>query len=205
MTQTQIPIRDEVFYLNRFKEAVKPYTQYESDRVRHTFSVEIYKGIAIVMWDKITKSPDPNAEERHTYQAFLWQVGSSYDTLPYLGWHYQGCITTMYSKSFNSFESVLKKARKKAEFFNNLYSHKNELIQLSRQETPFIHTKSKPVFNALVGDVVRIRAFGRGRLGKVIGTSGRSFVVAYMTPSNDTDVHHKILPLQFIFERTETP
>lgn len=200
---TQIPTRDKDFYLDRFKEAVKPYTQYESDRVRHDFAVEIYNGVAIVMWDKITKSPDPNAEERHTLQAFLWQVGSPYDNLPNLGWHYQGTITTLSGRSYNSFESILKQARKKADFFGSLYSHKSELIKLARTDTPSVWSNSTSIYNAQVNDVVRIRAFGRARLGKVIATTGNRFVVAYMTPSNNIEVHYKTLPLAFIYPKDE--
>jgi hypothetical protein len=59
----------------------------------------------------------------------------------------------------------------------------------------------EPIYNALIGDVVALRAFGRVRLGKIVKLTGSRFVVAYMTPSNSQDVHYKTLPLNYIYPR----
>lgn len=200
MTTTTTPTRDKQFYLDRFINALGSWTT-PNPKVRHEYHAEIYKETAIVVWNRITTSP--SGEETNNLQAFLWQVGTPYDTLNQLGWHYQGCITTMFGRSLTSLEVTLKKAYKKADFYEKLYSHKDELMKLARTNTPHVWHNSSPIFNARVNDVVRIRAFGKARLGKVISTTGSRFVVGYMTPSNNLEVHYKTLPLMYIYPKDE--
>ena len=83
-----------------------------------------------------------------------------------------------------------------------MYSHKAELIALSQAYlTRGRTTYATPLYNALIGDVVAISAFGRTRLGKVVKLVGSRFVVAYMTPSNSQDVHYKTLPLNHLYPK----
>lgn len=168
----------ESFYRERFKRSViSRYSELGE------VYCEIYKGFAIVNWKLTTR-----------YTNIIYEVGGEYDRLVNLAWLSQGAVTQGFAD--NDFDKSLAKAKKKIDTLSLMYSIKDELIALSH----IYQSSSDQVFNARVGDVVGIRAFGRKRLGKVVKTQGSRFVVAYMTPSNSLDIHFKVVPLAQIYE-----
>ena len=189
-------VRDESFYLERFKRCVNDRNYMNGRMVDEHFKCEIYKGFAIVIWQVEWQTP-VNNKTRTTFNNYVWEVGGVFDNLDNLGWISQGCITTGYNSE--SYEKTVKKSRKKVDLLAEIYSHKSELIGLSHQYQS--RAKSEPIYNALIGDVVAIHAFNRTRLGKIVKLVGNRFVVAYMTPSNQNDVHYKTLPLSQIYPK----
>lgn len=189
-------VRDESFYLERFKNAVNDRGYANGRIIDENFHCEIYKGFAIVTWKQ--EWQQSNKQTRITFNNYVWEVGGVFDHLGYLGWIAQGCVTTGYNGV--SYEKAIKKIRKRVDLLAEMYSHKSELIALS-QKYPSIFNNSTPLYNALVGDVVAIRAFARARLGKVVKLVGSRFVVAYMTPSNQNDIHYKTLPLSQLYPK----
>lgn len=195
---TTITKRDEQFYIERFKKTLSV----QNSRKKNEVHCEIYKGFAVLIWQ--IDHDTPQGTTKSSFYGYVWRNGGEYDALETLGWGYQGVVAHISGKSLTDLQTAFKKLKKKVDFHANIDNHKNELIKLSHSDCPSIWGNDESVFNALVGDVVRINAFGRTRLGKVVSTSGRRFVVAYMTPSNSIDIHHKILPLQFIFPKEKT-
>ena len=191
-------VRDESFYLDRFKECVSKAGYSNHGRINDTnFHCEIYKGFAIVTWEQ--EWQQTNNQTRVTFNNYVWEVGGVFDHLPNLGWIAQGCVTTGYNA--DTYEKSIKKIRKRVDLLAEMYQHKKELMALSVSYSARIANNSPSVYNALIGDVVAIRAFGRTRLGKIVKLVGSRFVVAYMTPSNPHDVHYKTLPLSQIFPK----
>lgn len=187
-------VRDESFYLDRFTNTLTS-SGYTNGRVVDTeVSCEIYKGFAIVTWKQ--EWQQPNNQTRVTFNNYVWEVGGVFDHLVNLGWISQGCVSTGYSAT--SYEQAIKKMRRKVDLLSLVYSEKSELQALSQT---WIRRLEEPVYNALIGDVVAIRAFGRTRLGKIVKLVGNKFVVAYMTPSNSHDVHYKTLPLSHLYKK----
>lgn len=190
-------VRDESFYLERFKNALND-RGYVNGRVVDTdITCEIYKGFAIVTWKQDWNTPTQGVT-RQTFSNYVWEVGGVFDHLTNLGWIAQGCVTTGFNADTQ--EKALKKSRKKVDLLAEMYSHKAELIALSQTFNRRVG-HLEPLYNALIGDVVTIHAFGRRRLGKVVKLVGSRFVVAYMTPSNSQDVHYKTLPLTHLYPK----
>lgn len=201
--ETQSPVntnvRDESFYLERFKACVADRGYSNHGRIVDTnFRCEIHKGFAIVTWEQEWDTPTKGVT-RTTYNSYVWEVGGVFDHLTSLAWISQGCVTTGYNST--NHEQAIKKARKKVDLLSEVYSHKSELQGLSQIYRVRGSGFQEPVYNALIGDVVAIRAFGRTRLGKIVKLIGSRFVVAYMTPSNSHDVHYKTLPLSQIYPK----
>jgi len=203
--ETQSPtvntnVRNESFYLQRFKNCVDDRGYANHGRIEDTnFSCEIYKGFAIVTWQQEWNTPTQGVT-RKTFNNYVWEVGGVFDNLTSLGWISQGCVATGYGAV--SLEQTIKKARKKVDLLAELYKHKQELQGLSHANQRRIsYQNDTPLYNALVGDVVAISAFGRTRLGKIVKLVGSRFVVAYMTPSNSHDVHYKTLPLTHLYPK----
>ena len=191
-------VRNESFYLERFKNALNDRGYVNGRVIDEDTYCEIYKGFAIVTWKQEWKQA--NKTSRIVFSNYVWEVGGVFDHLGSLGWIAQGCVATGYNA--DTHEKALKKSRKKVDLLAEIYSHKGELIALSQTYlSRGRSTYATPVYNALIGDVVAIRAFGRTRLGKVVKLVGSRFVVAYMTPSNTHDVHYKTLPLSQLYPK----
>lgn len=190
-------VPNESFYLERFKRIVQSSYMRNGRLVDEDYTCEIYKGFAIVTWKQVINQP--NNTTRDNFTSYVWEVGGIFDKLPNLGWISNGCVTVTWNSP--TYEKAITKVRKKVDLLSELYAHKSELQALSTQYHARITGNSEPIYNALVGDVVCIRAFGRSRLGKVVKTTGNRFVVAYMTPSNSNDVHYKKLPLSQIYPK----
>ena len=192
-------VRDESFYLERFKRIVKDRYATHGRFNDQDFYCEIYKGFAIVCWQQVWNTPTGNTP-RVVLNNYVWEVGGLFDHLENLAWVSQGCVTTGYGSK--NFTDSIKKVKKKIDVLSDLYSIKSELFVLSRtSRSRGIASTESPVFNASVGDVVAIHAFGRTRLGKIVRTTGNRFIVGYMTPSNPHDVHYKTLRLNDIYPR----
>lgn len=196
-TITQSTTRDEAFYLERFKRAVARGTFTNGRIVDEDYYCELYKGFAIVNWKREYTQPSGTTAENHS--AFVWEIGGAVDHLTDLNWVSQGVITWGYGSK--NLEQSLKKIRKKLDMFALMYPRKQELQTLSFIRVPSIRSGASSVFNARVNDVVAIRAFGRSRAGIVVATKGSRFVVAYMTPSNQQDIHYKVLPLNYLYPK----
>jgi len=190
-------VRNESFYLERFKSCVARSYAVNGRIVDTDYFCEIYKGFAIVTWKQ--EWNNVNNGTRIKFSNYVWEVGGVFDHLENLGWIAQGCVVTGYNADTQ--EKALKKARKRVDLLAEIYSHKSELMGLSQMWLPRGVTTVTPVYNALIGDVVAIRAFGRARLGKIVKLVGSRFVVAYMTPSNTHDIHYKTLPLSQIYPK----
>lgn len=199
-TETLTPVNtnvcDESFYSERFKNTIRTSWSSESSTLNDVYC-EIYKGFAIVTWKREISST--NGTTRPNFNNYIWEVGGVFDHLKALNWIGQGCVATGYGAV--SFEQTIKKARKKVDLLAVLYCEKSELQALSCAYTKRIVHDEEPIYNARIGDVVRIHAFGRARLGKIVKTVGSRFIVAYMTPSNPHDVHYKTLPLDRLYEK----
>lgn len=191
-------VRNEAFYIERFKKSVTQYYKTNARIIDTDFHCEIYKGFAIVVWKQEWTTP-ATGRTRISYSNYVWECGGVFDSLPNLGWISQGCVTTGYGAT--TLSESLKKVKKRVDVLSLMYAHKTELQGLSQHYVNRISSNSSPVYNALVGDVVAISAFGRTRLGKIVKTTGNRFIVAYMTPSNPHDVHYKTLPLSSIYPK----
>lgn len=196
-TITQSVTRDEAFYLERFKRSVAKNSFTNGRIVDEDYYCELYKGFAIVNWKREYTQPSGTTSENHS--AWVWEIGGMYDQLTDLNWVSQGVITWGYGS--NTLEKSLKKIRKRLDMFALMYPRKQELQALSVTRVSSIRHDSTSVFNARVNDVVAIRAFGRSRAGIVVATKGSRFVVAYMTPSNQQDIHYKVLPLNYLYPK----
>lgn len=201
VTATPIP-NDEAFYLNRFKECVTNRSYANGRIVDEDFYCELYKGFAIVVWKQEFNTPTQGVT-RTLHQCYVWEVGGFFDHITNLSWLAQGCVTVGWGA--DTLDKSLKKVRKKVDLLALIHADKDELKALSITYRPSIRHDEEHVFNAGIGDVVAIRAFGRTRLGKVITTTGNRFIVAYMTPSNAVDVHYKTLPLTHLYKKAVTP
>lgn len=189
----------EDFYLQRFKESIERSGWALNGRLLESdVTCEIYKGFAIVTWKRVFATPSGNGNTK--YESFVWEVGGFFDHLSNLAWLSQGCVTTGWGA--NTLDTALKKVRKKIDTLSLMYEQRDELKALSISYAPRIASDTPSVFNAKVGDVVAIQAFGRVRLGKIVKTTGSRFIVAYMTPSNGTDIHYKTLPLNSLYPRS---
>lgn len=198
MTTTSVlPIRDEAFYLERFKECVKNRNYSNGRLLDEDYYCEIYKGFAIVNWKQTWQTPNGSSVDKYTN--WVWEVGGVLDHAVNLAWLAQGIVTAGFTA--NTLDKALKKVRKKVDLLSLVYSRKHELQQLASIYVPRISSNSQFVFNANVNDVVAIRAFGRSRAGIVVATKGNNFVVAYMTPSNPHECHYKLLPLSQLFPK----
>ena len=193
-------LHDEAFYLNRFKECVTNRNYSNGRIVDEDFYCELYKGFAIVVWKQEFNTPTQGVT-RTLHQSYVWEVGGFFDHITNLGWLAHGCVTVGWGA--DTLDKSLKKVRKKIDLLSLMYSSRDELKALSITYCPSIRYDEPHVFNAGIGDVVAIRAFGRTRLGKVITTTGNRFIVAYMTPSNAVDVHYKTLPLNQLYGKKE--
>ena len=201
VTATPI-IKDELFYLNRFKSCLTNQRWVNGRIIDEDFYCELYKGFAIVVWKREFSTPT-QAVTRIKYESFVWEVGGFFDHITNLGWVSQGCVTTGWGA--DTLDKALKKVRKKIDLLALIYANKDELRALSITYRQSIRHDEEPVFNAGIGDVVAIRAFGRTRLGKVVATTGSRFIVSYMTPSNANDVHYKTLPLTHLYPKEIKP
>lgn len=202
VTATPIP-NDESFYLERFKRKIIDGNWLNHGRlVDSDYHCEIYKGFAIVVWKRDFSTPT-NGVTTSKYESFVWEVGGFFDHLYNLAWLSQGCVTTGWGS--HNLEIALKKVRKKIDLLASMYSIKDELRALAITYRQSIRHDDSHVFNAGIGDVVAIRAFGRTRLGKIVETTGSRFIVSYMTPSNANDVHYKTLPLTNLYPKEVTP
>lgn len=192
---TNVP--NESFYLERFKNCLAK-SGYVNGRVVDTkFHCEIYKGFALVIWEQEWQRPNNQTEVK--FSNYVWEVGGLFDHLTNLAWISQGAVHTGYNAV--SLEQAVKKSKKKIDLLSEMYQHKNELSALSQSYPTRIANNSSSLYNAKIGDVVAIRAFGRTRLGKIVKLVGNRFVIAYMTPSNTHDVHYKTLPLSEIYPK----
>jgi hypothetical protein len=199
VTSTPIP-NDESFYLERFKRKVVEGNWLNHGRlVDSDYYCEIYKGFAIVTWKR--ESSTPTGSTRIKHESFVWEVGGFHDHLADLAWLSQGCVTTGWGAE--TLDKALAKVRKKIDLLALIFANRDELRALSITYRVSIRNE-ECVFNAGVGDVVAIRAFGRTRLGKVVATVGSRFIVSYMTPSNSIDVHYKTLPLTHLYPKEKT-
>jgi len=191
---TNVP--NESFYLDRFKRCVEDRNYVNGRLIDEDYNCEIYKGFAIVTWKQ--EWQQPNNKTRISFNSYVWQVGGVFDELTNLAWLGQGVISTGHGAT--TYERAIKKIRKRVDLLSEVYAHKEELRALSISYRGRI-ANANPLYNALIGDVVAIRAFGRTRLGKIVKLVGSRFVVAYMTPSNAQDVHYKTLPLSQIYPK----
>ena len=201
VTATPI-ITNESFYLERFKRKIIDGNWFHGRLVDSDYYCEIYKGFAIVVWKREFSTPT-NGVTTIKYESFVWEVGGFFDHLNDLGWLAQGCVTTGWGS--HNLETALKKVRKKIDLLACMYSIRDELRALSITYRQSIRHDDSHVFNAGIGDVVAIRAFGRTRLGKIVATTGSRFIVSYMTPSNAQDVHYKTLPLTHLYPKEIKP
>ena len=200
---TQSPVAsvpNESFYLERFKNAVNT-TWIRNGRVVDTdFHCEIYKGFAIVIWEQQRQLL--NNQTKSSFSNYIWEVGGLFDKLANLSWIAQGCVSTGYNA--RTLEQAIKKSKKKIDLLAVLYREKQELQALSHTYGRRITHDEDSLYNARIGDVVALRAFGRSRLGKVVALTGNRFVVGYMTPSNPNDVHYKTVTLEHLFPKEKT-
>lgn len=202
LTATPI-LTNESFYLERFKRKIIDGNWLNHGRIVDSdYYCEIYKGFAIVVWKRDFSTPT-NGVTTSKYESFVWEVGGFFDHLENLGWLAQGCVTTGWGAP--NLDTALKKVRKKIDLLALIYANRDELRALSITYRQSIRHDEEPVFNAGIGDVVAIRAFGRTRLGKIVATIGSRFIVSYMTPSNATDVHYKTLPLTHLYPKEIKP
>ena len=198
LTATPI-LTNESFYLERFKRKIIDGNWLNHGRIVDSdYYCEIYKGFAIVVWKREFSTPT-NGVTTSKYESFVWEVGGFFDHLHELAWLGQGCVTTGWGAP--NLDTALKKVRKKIDLLSLIYANRDELRALSITYRQSIRHDEEPVFNAGIGDVVAIRAFGRTRLGKIVATTGSRFIVSYMTPSNAQDVHYKTLPLTHLYPK----
>jgi hypothetical protein len=202
VTSTPIP-NDESFYLERFKKKIVEGNWLKHGRlVDSDYYCELYKGFAIVTWKREVSTPTKGVTTiRH--ESFVWEIGGYFDNISELGWLGQGCVTSGWGAP--TVEKALSKVRKKIDLLALMYSERKQLQALSIVYCRRVAYDEPHVFNATVGDIVLIRAFGRPRLGKIVATVGSRFIVAYMTPSNSLDVHYKTLPLTNLYPKEITP
>jgi hypothetical protein len=88
-------------------------------------------------------------------------------------------------------------ARKKLDIEDKLVQVLPTLISIApiRWNGGFTHNSEFTPYNAVVGDQVFIQAHGRLRKGIIVETTGRRFIVGYVTPSNHYDLKTKTLSL----------
>jgi hypothetical protein len=201
VTATPI-IKDESFYLNRFKDCISSQRWVNGRLIDEDFYCELYKGFAVVVWKREFSTPTQGVT-RIKHESFVWEVGGFFDHLQELNWLSQGCVTTGWGA--DTLDKALKKVRKKIDLLALIYANKDELQALSITPRRSIKLDEESVFNAGIGDIVAIRAFGRTRLGKVVATTGSRFIVSYMTPSNANDIHYKTLPLTHLYQKEIKP
>lgn len=200
ITPVNTTVPDESFYLERFKHAVSTTWNPHGRIVDTDFHCEIYKGFAIVVWQQVRSLP--NNQTQTLFSNYIWEVGGMFDKLLNLSWIAQGCVSAGYGAK--TLEQAIKKSKKRIDLLSILYCEKQELQALSHSYGRRIGQYEEPLYNARIGDVVALRAFGRSRLGKVVTTTGNRFVVAYMTPSNPHDVHYKTVTLDYLFPKEIT-
>ena len=130
--------------------------------------------------------------ERDSYIAYAYRTGTDYDRINELSW--AGQFATFYGTCVSdSKEKTIKLARKKIDMYNLVLDNLGELMQLS-QGYEYRNNMENP-YNVTIGDKVWIQAFGRMRQGIIVGSVGSRFVVGYVTPSNQSDLKYKILPI----------
>lgn len=184
----------EAFYLERFKRAIAKFYTPNGRMTNEDTKCELYKGFAIITWERDFSNLSKGSDKK--FQTYVWEIGGFYDHLQDLSWCWQGVVT--WTSGDTTYESANKKVKKKIDLLSLMYPRKQELQALALARVP---RPTEPLYNAQVGDVVGIGAFGRYRAGIVVTTTGSRFIVAYMTPSNSNDVHYKILPLSRLFPK----
>jgi hypothetical protein len=128
--------------------------------------------------------------------AFSWRIGTAYDQQAELNWQTDHA-TLAGICSTNSFDKTLKMARKKLDIEDKLVQVLPTLISIApiRWNGGFTDNSEFTPYNAVVGDQVFIQAHGRLRKGIIVETTGRRFIVGYVTPSNHYDLKTKTLNL----------
>ncbi len=193
-TTQQLPTED--FYLERFQRAITKFYTPNARITNQDLRCELYKGFAIITWRRDYSSPSNKNSSTEKFMTYVWEVGAFYDRMENLDWCWQGVVT--WTSGDTTYESANKKIKKKVDLLALMYPRKQELQALSLKRVP---RPTEPLYNAQVGDVVAVGAFGRYRAGIIVKTTGSRFIVAYMTPSNNNDVHYKTVPLNNLFPK----
>lgn len=131
-------------------------------------------------------------QRRSSYAIYSWEIGSHFDSIKDMAFLAQLCNLKGICSS-NSQEKTLKAGKKKIDLLAKIREAKADLIAVA-DENLYGSERANP-YNAEIGDMPFIQAFGRLRKGKIVQTSGSRFIVAYVTPSNHRDLKYKTLPL----------
>ena len=156
-------------------------------RARNIDADEVEKLIA-------SYSTDESDSGNHTaYTAYAWKIGGNSDSIANLSYTTQYAVLKGICSS-QKIEVTLKNAKKKLDLLHLLESVKDELSSVCTEKVFYKNNLEVP-YNAVVGDLVWIPAFGRWRMGKIVKTTGSRFVVGYVTPANTDDIKYKTLAL----------
>jgi hypothetical protein len=125
------------------------------------------------------------------YSAFGYEIGTDYDQVTELTWLGQYAVFACVFGG-NTENNSLKTAKKRIDVLAKIKENIGTLIQISNDRARDVETIP---YNAVVGDQVYFRAFGRYRRGLIIGTTGSRFIVGYVTPSNPKELKYKTISL----------
>ncbi len=194
----------------------------EIDVLPNTYYEEEYKGHALIIqgshskWNTIfdkngmpfTSQPDfatdiasrGEAVSRDVYSAWAWRIGDPTDVKE-LQWNSQYAIICG-SHSSDNLAKTIKGAKKRLDLEAKIVAVLDQLISITNERMDYARDMSEYTpYNALVNDQVFIQGHGRLRKGIIVETTGSRFIVAYVTPSNHSDLKYKTLPLSRMYRK----
>ncbi|CAB4179378.1 hypothetical protein UFOVP1033_103 [uncultured Caudovirales phage] len=193
----------------------------EIDVLPNTYYEEEYKGHALIIqgshskWNTIfdkngmpfTWTPDKSeiatrgeAVNRDVYSAWAWRIGDPTDVKE-LQWNSQYAIIRG-SHSSDNLAKTIKGAKKRLDLEAKIVAVLDQLISITNERMDYARDMSEYTpYNALVNDQVFIQGHGRLRKGIIVETTGSRFIVAYVTPSNHSDLKYKTLPLSRMYRK----
>ena len=130
------------------------------------------------------------------YESIAYEIGGVNDTHLNLNWLGECATLYMYGGDTDP-NKVIKKCQKKLDLLSQIVSVRDELISIADERVSSYDTKNP--YNINVGDQVFIQAHGRLRKGKIVSATGSRFNVAYLTPSNHSDLKYKTLRLDCLW------
>lgn len=188
----------------------------------NTYYEEEYKGHALIIqgshstWNTIfdkngmpfISQPDfatdiasrGEAITRDIYTAWAWRIGESTDAND-LQWNSQYAVTCG-SHSSDDLAKTIKSAKKRLDLEAKIVAVKDQLISIANERMAYFSNMSQfTPYNAVINDQVFVQGHGRLRKGIIVETTGSRFIVAYVTPSNHSDLKYKTLPLSRLYQK----
>ena len=124
------------------------------------------------------------------YSAFGYEIGTDHDQVSNLNWLGQFAVFAGVFTATTE-DKPFKTAQKRIDVLAKIKENIETLIEISNERL----FDSNTPYNAVVGDQVFFRAFGRYRKGLIIGTTGSRFIVGYVTPSNTRELKYKTISI----------